>query len=168
MTNRTKEILAQRGAEYGDYATMSTTIQAIKREIHNWDTHGIPAPHMEALDMIATKIGRILTGNHDNVDSWDDIAGYATLVANRIRKNKDQEQQSEEAPRPCTCHVSDRVENGIKHCQRQYALSECILHMHGWELSPITGRWFNPAHDYATIRTAAFDALEELKQQGLI
>lgn len=95
MTDKTKEILSQRGAEYGDYATMSTAIQAIKREIHNWDTHGIPAPHMEALDMIATKMGRILTGNHDNVDSWQDIAGYATLVANRIRAEKERPDNDE-------------------------------------------------------------------------
>lgn len=39
----------------------------------------------EALEMLAHKIGRILNGDPDYADSWDDIAGYATLVANRLK-----------------------------------------------------------------------------------
>ena len=39
----------------------------------------------EALEMIAHKIGRILNGDPDYDDSWVDIAGYAQLVADRLR-----------------------------------------------------------------------------------
>lgn len=39
----------------------------------------------EALEMIASKIARILNGNTNNEDSWRDIAGYATLVADRLK-----------------------------------------------------------------------------------
>jgi hypothetical protein len=39
---------------------------------------------MEALEMIAHKIARILNGNPDHHDHWHDIAGYATLVAERL------------------------------------------------------------------------------------
>jgi hypothetical protein len=38
----------------------------------------------EALEMIANKIARILNGDPDYADSWTDIAGYATLVAERL------------------------------------------------------------------------------------
>jgi hypothetical protein len=38
--------------------------------------------------MIAHKIGRILNGDPDYIDSWDDIAGYAKLVADRLRGNE--------------------------------------------------------------------------------
>jgi hypothetical protein len=38
----------------------------------------------EALDMIFHKIGRIVNGDPDYADSWIDIAGYATLVADRL------------------------------------------------------------------------------------
>jgi hypothetical protein len=38
----------------------------------------------EALDMIAHKIGRILAGDPNHADHWDDIAGYARLVARRV------------------------------------------------------------------------------------
>jgi hypothetical protein len=40
----------------------------------------------EALEMIANKISRILNGNPDFVDSWEDIAGYAILVAERLKE----------------------------------------------------------------------------------
>jgi hypothetical protein len=34
--------------------------------------------------MIVHKISRIVNGNPDKVDHWVDIAGYATLVADRL------------------------------------------------------------------------------------
>jgi len=39
----------------------------------------------EALDMTAHKIGRILAGDPDHKDHWDDIAGYTTLVAKELK-----------------------------------------------------------------------------------
>jgi hypothetical protein len=45
----------------------------------------LPLDHQEALDMIASKIARIVIGDYDHVDSWVDIAGYATLVADRLQ-----------------------------------------------------------------------------------
>ena len=39
---------------------------------------------IECLEMIAHKIGRILNGDPNYGDSWRDIAGYATLVADRL------------------------------------------------------------------------------------
>lgn len=44
--------------------------------------------HMEAIEMIFHKIGRIGAGNPNFVDHWEDIAGYATLVAQRLRSAK--------------------------------------------------------------------------------
>ena len=39
----------------------------------------------EALHQIAVKISRILNGDADYVDNWDDIGGYSGLVAKRLR-----------------------------------------------------------------------------------
>jgi len=36
----------------------------------------------ETLEMIATKIGRILSGNPHEVDHWKDGAGYFQLIVN--------------------------------------------------------------------------------------
>lgn len=56
--------------------------------VPKWKHRQLPKMHREALDMIAHKIGRILNGDHDYADSWDDIAGYARLVADRVRNKK--------------------------------------------------------------------------------
>lgn len=83
------ETLKERGAEYGDYVAMSETIQAIKdlfRSNLAWGT--LHAGQREGLEMMATKIGRLLNGNPDNIDSWRDIAGYSTIVANNLDRMK--------------------------------------------------------------------------------
>lgn len=79
-----RPVLKQRGKEYGDFVQMAIRIQEIKRAMIT--PQRLPDHMQEALDLIATKIGRILTGNPNNEDSWRDIAGYATLVADRIPK----------------------------------------------------------------------------------
>ena len=38
----------------------------------------------EAMEMICQKMARIMNGDPNYSDSWHDIAGYATLVANRL------------------------------------------------------------------------------------
>ncbi len=38
--------------------------------------------------MIFHKIARIINGDPNYADSWVDIAGYATLVANRLENKK--------------------------------------------------------------------------------
>ena len=38
----------------------------------------------DALMMISVKISRILNGDPNYSDNWRDIAGYATLVADRL------------------------------------------------------------------------------------
>jgi hypothetical protein len=48
----------------------------------NWES--LRPDQKEALEMIQHKIARILNGDPDYVDSWTDIAGYSTLVADRL------------------------------------------------------------------------------------
>lgn len=82
-----KDILAERGETYGAFMDNARTTQAFKSYVRN--THGIKFDGMafdqkEALDMIFHKVARILNGDPDYSDSWRDIAGYATLVADRL------------------------------------------------------------------------------------
>jgi hypothetical protein len=46
----------------------------------NSSFYAMSADKQEGLDLIMTKIGRILTGDPDYKDNWHDIAGYAKLV----------------------------------------------------------------------------------------
>lgn len=82
----TEEILAQRSAIYGDFTDHARITWAIKgtyRDTEKW--RKLNPIQKEALDMIAHKIGRILNGDPNYRDSWDDIAGYAKLAADRCK-----------------------------------------------------------------------------------
>jgi hypothetical protein len=79
-------ILDERAATYGSFEDVAETAQSIKDILYG--TTGLPkirSDQREALDMISSKIARIVNGNPNHRDSWIDIAGYATLVADRLQ-----------------------------------------------------------------------------------
>lgn len=83
----TEDILAERGKRYGKFEDHALITQSLKEVIRGYLVHKkLPYDQQEALDMICHKIGRIINGDHDYADSWDDIAGYAKLVANRLHE----------------------------------------------------------------------------------
>lgn len=74
-----------RGATHGDYTHMSGIIQSIKAVMRSGESWArCSAAQREALELIATKIGRIVCGDPNHVDHWDDIIGYAKLARDRI------------------------------------------------------------------------------------
>jgi hypothetical protein len=81
-------ILDERATTYGSFINVALFAQDMKGVIRSaLDEQNVTlqADHQEALDMIASKIARIITGDSHHIDSWIDIAGYATLVADRIK-----------------------------------------------------------------------------------
>ena len=83
--NSLDQILDERGKQYGVFAMQAVYAQSLKATMHGHPNYqSLPAYKQEALDMIVHKIARILNGNSSNVDSWVDIAGYATLVAETL------------------------------------------------------------------------------------
>jgi hypothetical protein len=79
-------LLAARGARYGAFADNASISQALKAQMRQTPKWGALDPDMkEALEMVAHKISRILAGDPHYDDSWVDIAGYATRVADRLR-----------------------------------------------------------------------------------
>jgi len=88
MSNDINTILAERGSRYGTFVGHATVTQAIKRVMAEElakRSKVIADDQWEALEMIAHKIGRIINGDENYDDSWADIAGYAELVAKRLR-----------------------------------------------------------------------------------
>ena len=86
MTISIDQILEERGRRYGDFAGHAQITQSIKASMFStpgWQR--LNPAQREALEMIAHKIGRILNGDPSYADSWDDIAGYARLVADQHR-----------------------------------------------------------------------------------
>ena len=70
--------LKQREAAYGDYITTATRYGAM---------HGKPSDTtLLARDMIKVKLAR-LESNPAHFDSWLDIAGYAHLILNSMKRD---------------------------------------------------------------------------------
>ena len=83
-------ILNNRAKQYGKFIEGAEIMQMTKRLVHNYvEQRGtsLAFDQLEAIDMIIHKLGRIINGNPDKVDHWDDIAGYATLVSDRLKGN---------------------------------------------------------------------------------
>lgn len=79
------QILAERGSRYGNYLKQATIAEGL------WvicadalENKEVAADQANALHMICCKIARIVNGDPNYADSWRDVAGYATLIADRL------------------------------------------------------------------------------------
>ena len=90
MVQSTAEVLKERGTRYGQFINQA----GIAQGIHMMIRHGMMVTgkteasfyvdELEAVNMIVNKLARIINGDPHYSDSWRDIAGYATLVADRL------------------------------------------------------------------------------------
>jgi nucleoid-associated protein YejK len=81
--------LDERGKNYGEFKDGSNIMQMLKntmRSTKGWQR--LSPSQREALEMIQHKIGRILNGDPNHVDSWHDIAGYAQLIEKELNGEK--------------------------------------------------------------------------------
>jgi hypothetical protein len=82
------EVLAQRPSTHGDFAENAETSQELKhilRSRSGW--HRLPPIAQEAIDLICTKLSRVVSGDGRFGDHWVDIAGYAQLVARELESD---------------------------------------------------------------------------------
>ena len=82
--------LDARAEMYGKFKDGAALMQAIKRTMAaHASKHDktFADDQWEALEMIVHKMGRIVNGDPDVTDHWVDIAGYATLIAERLEGN---------------------------------------------------------------------------------
>lgn len=73
-------LLTEREKTHGifhEQTTMSQSIKDVIKSGKNWSK--LSDQQKEALEMISVKIARILSGNPNYRDHWEDIAGYAKL-----------------------------------------------------------------------------------------
>ena len=76
-------LLQERQRTHGDFRSNAAISQRIKKIVRENTTpvaETLSDVHAEALDMIALKISRILSGKATEKDHWKDIAGYAKLA----------------------------------------------------------------------------------------
>ena len=80
MTDDTVQLLNQREKTHGQYGTLSFLSQSFKevaRGAENWEK--LNDGHKEAVDMICHKLARILNGDANYEDHWEDGSGYFIL-----------------------------------------------------------------------------------------
>jgi hypothetical protein len=80
MTNLVENLHKERGSRYGSWQQQAAVAQAIKQAYKLGNSYdNCNDAVLEKLDMLANKLSRIVNGDPEYQDSWDDIAGYALL-----------------------------------------------------------------------------------------
>lgn len=76
------DLLDRRHETHGNFHEVAKISTGIKKLIElSPNAKKLTDSQLEALSMISSKIARILCGNPNYRDHWDDIAGYAELGA---------------------------------------------------------------------------------------
>lgn len=83
----TDQLIKERGATYGNFTDVARVAQGLKNFVRK-ELRGsvLPDCQQEALEFIMTKIARLICGQSNHEDTWQDIAGYARLVVDRLPK----------------------------------------------------------------------------------
>ena len=81
LADGVEKLLSTREATHGDYANTARVAQILKRILTGeMGDEKYTDRQRESLDLICTKLARIVSGNANEPDHWRDIAGYATLA----------------------------------------------------------------------------------------
>ena len=79
-------VLAEREATHGNFAVTALIAQRFKdvsKSTPNWNGN-LTDVQRESLELIFTKVARILSGDPNHADVWDDIEGYARLAREQL------------------------------------------------------------------------------------
>lgn len=83
-----QDTLNERGERYGEFRDVARLSNDMMRVLHtapNYHTALSESQHF-ALVMITNKMARIVCGDPDYIDNWHDIAGYATLIEQELKR----------------------------------------------------------------------------------
>ena len=84
--NSIDNILAERGQDYGEFKDIANFTLHAYEDLIGLDIWKKATPAMrESAHMILQKLARAFNGNPNKKDTWDDIAGYATLVSKTLK-----------------------------------------------------------------------------------
>lgn len=90
------KVLNERGSRYGDFADVATVSQDLQHVLFCAADQKLADDQREAIQMICSKLARIVCGDHNYADSWTDIAGYATLIEKRLLGGQNDEWPGDE------------------------------------------------------------------------
>lgn len=90
MVQSVAQVLEERGTRYGQFINQAGIAQGLHQvlefgmQVSGKTRFDFYVDELEAVNMIVNKLARIYNGDPHYSDSWRDIAGYATLVADRL------------------------------------------------------------------------------------
>ena len=84
-----KETLNQRQSQYGSFEDVAMITEQMVDIMRKGYYENLAYNQKMALYMICSKMARIVNGDPNHKDSWHDIAGYATLIDNKLESEKD-------------------------------------------------------------------------------
>lgn len=99
MVQSTAEVLKERGTRYGVFMHQAQIAQSLHivleqgMKLTGKNRFDFSPDQLEAVNMIVNKLARIYNGDPHYSDSWRDIAGYATLVADRLDNDTEEQQK---------------------------------------------------------------------------
>ena len=99
MVQSVGQVLEERGERYGVFMGQAQIAQSLHlvldqgMQLTGKTKFSFAPDQLEAINMIVNKIARIYNGDPHYSDSWRDIAGYATLVADRLDNDSEKEQK---------------------------------------------------------------------------
>ena len=84
------ELLESRAKLRGDFSNVARAHEEITAAIAGNIMRALSHEERLGLFMIAHKLARVVTANGYDADSWQDIAGYATLVVNKFKEDQNE------------------------------------------------------------------------------
>lgn len=145
-----KELITERAKTHGDFTNTAEVAQRLKSDLgygpSNWGR--LPNIQREALENIQQKVARILTGDPDHRDAWQDIQGYCQLVLDRITPSQD------ELMHETVEEIDARTRSRVTEQEELIAPMYCLYH--GKETTVIS---FQTPDRNAALRQAIFESL---------
>ena len=84
-----EDTIKERTESYGDFTDNATVAQLLKDAIQMETNYPNMPPYMrESLDIICSKISRMVTGDWKHADNWLDIQGFAKLSLDRLNETR--------------------------------------------------------------------------------
>lgn len=130
MVQSVEEVLAERGTRYGVFMGQAQIAQSIHlvldqaMKLTGKTKFSFAPDQLEAVNMIVNKLGRIYNGDPNYSDSWRDIAGYATLVADRLDNDQQKLIEAEKDERDRTEVETNRADNESNQARRDSGQEE--------------------------------------------
>ena len=87
------ELAVSRNPQYGTFAKRAELLIDLKALLHKHlvdigDERKLSPSQQVAIGEVLNKLTRIVNGDPDKIDSWADIAGYATLITKELEGDK--------------------------------------------------------------------------------